>query len=77
MFTVPVGEWFKADLAGYARDMLSGERFNDRGQFDPDTVRLLLETHIQGSQNNTREIRALMAVEHWQRIFIDGDGLAA
>jgi asparagine synthase (glutamine-hydrolysing) len=77
MFTVPVGEWFKADLAGYARDMLGGERFNDRGQFDPDTVRLLLETHIQGSQNNTREIRALMAVEHWQRIFIDGDGLAA
>jgi asparagine synthase (glutamine-hydrolysing) len=73
MFTVPVGEWFKADLAGYARDILGGERFNDRGLFDPDTVRLLLETHIQGSQNNTREIRALMAVEHWQRIFIDGE----
>lgn len=75
MFTVPVGEWFKADLAGYARDILGGDRFNDRGQFDPDTVRLLLEAHIQGSQNNTREIRALMAVEHWQRIFIDGDGI--
>lgn len=74
MFTVPVGEWFKADLASYARDILGGERFNDRGLFDPDTVRLLLEAHIQGSQNNTREIRALMAVEHWQRIFIDGDG---
>lgn len=71
MFTVPVGEWLKQDLAGHARDMLLTDRFNDRGLFQPDTVHVLLESHIQGSRNNTREVRALMALEHWHRLFID------
>lgn len=73
MFTVPVGEWLKQDLAGHAREMLLSDQFNDRGLFQPDTVRLLLESHIQGSRNNTREVRALMALEHWHRLFIDAD----
>ncbi|ANK80437.1 MAG: asparagine synthase (glutamine-hydrolyzing) [Rhizobiales bacterium NRL2] len=73
MFTVPVGEWFRTELAAYAREMLRGERFHDRRLFDRDGVELMLENHIQGSQNNTREIRALLALEHWHRIFIDGE----
>lgn len=76
MFTVPVGEWFRSELSGYAREMLGSERFRDRRLFDPDAVNLLLETHIQGARNNTREIRALLAMEHWHRIFIDGDAPA-
>lgn len=73
MFTVPIGEWLKADLAGYARDMLRSDRFHDRRLFDPSSVERLLETHIQGARNNTRELRALMAIEHWHRVFIDGE----
>ena len=73
LITVPVGEWLKQDLAGHAREMLLSDQFNDRGLFQPDTVRLLLESHIQGSRNNTREVRALMALEHWHRLFIDAE----
>lgn len=76
MFTVPIGEWLRTDLVAHARDLLLGERFADRGLFRPDTVRNLLEGHIQGSRNNTREVRALMALEHWHRLFIDGEALA-
>jgi asparagine synthase (glutamine-hydrolysing) len=46
----------------------------ERGLFRPETVRTLIEDHRAGRANRTRELRALIAVELWARIFLDGDG---
>lgn len=69
MFTVPVGEWFRSELREYCRQMLGKESFGRRTGLFSDEVSALLENHIQGSQNNTREVRALLALEHWARAF--------
>lgn len=71
MFTVPVGEWFKTDLADMCHDLLLTSRTTARGIFDYDYVRELLDDHCSGHANNTREIRALMAIEIWFREFMD------
>jgi len=71
MFTVPVGEWFKKELADVCYDHLLSDRAIERNLFDTAYVDRLLKTHIDGSKNNTREIRALMAVEIWFREFVD------
>lgn len=71
MFTVPVGEWFRGELAAFAREMLSSERFIGRGIFDPRAVDGLIRRHQSGEANYTREIRALIALELWARIFLD------
>ena len=71
MFTVPIGEWFKTDLADMCRDLLLSVRAVERGMFNYEHVRQLLENHCSGIDNNTREIRALMAIEIWFREFID------
>lgn len=71
MFTVPVGEWFKTDLADMCHDLLLSERAQARQVFDYGYVRELFEKHCAGIENNTREIRALMAVEIWFREFLD------
>lgn len=71
MFTVPVGDWFKTTLKDTCRDLLLSPKTVERGFFNYDYVKHLLESHCDGSENNTREIRALMAVEYWCREFLD------
>ncbi|MEQ6341931.1 MAG: asparagine synthase (glutamine-hydrolyzing) [Gammaproteobacteria bacterium] len=71
MFTVPVGEWFKNELAEYCHDLLLSQRSVDRKIFDAECVHSMLVSHQNGSANFTREIRALLAVEIWHRIFMD------
>jgi asparagine synthase (glutamine-hydrolysing) len=71
MFTVPVGDWFKTDLAGMCEDLLLSSKTQERGLLNYDYVKTLLNDHQSGDKNNTREIRALMALEIWFRKFID------
>ena len=75
MFTVPVGEWFKTELSELCDDLLLSEKTKARRLFDYEYVRKILEEHCSGKENNTREIRALMAVETWFRIFMDETNL--
>lgn len=69
MFTVPVGGWFRNELREYCREMLGEDSFGRRTGLFSDEVSVILENHIQGSQNNTREVRALLAIEHWAKAF--------
>lgn len=71
MFTVPVGEWFKKELAEMCEDLLLSGKALSRGIFCESYVRRLYREHCEGIENNTREIRALMAIELWFREFMD------
>ena len=73
MFTVPIGEWFKTHLAPMLREMLLSERAVARGMFDREAVSEMVEAHISGVHNHTRSLRALVALELWHRIFVDGE----
>lgn len=73
MFTVPIGEWFKGRLSPLLRDMLLGNRAGSRGLFELSAVARLIDQHVAGTHNHTRALRALLALEIWQRIFVDGE----
>ena len=73
MFTVPVGDWFRTSLAGYCRDMLLDGRLGARGIVDPAFVAEMLAAHLSGTANYTRQLRALISLELWFRLFIDQD----
>jgi len=68
---VPVGEWFKNELAEFSRELLTSPRFVERGLFNPEYVSSMLNQHQNGEGNFTRELRALISIEMWSRIFID------
>lgn len=61
MFTVPVGEWFKTTKADYCRENMPV------GVFDQRAMARMNEAHISGEENRTRELRALIALSHWQK----------
>ena len=71
MFTVPIGEWFREQLTLYCNEMLLSEDSKIRSLFREDFVTKLISTHIDGKENNTREIRALISIELWLRNFFE------
>jgi asparagine synthase (glutamine-hydrolysing) len=73
MFTVPVGEWFRQTLEGYCRKTLLDGRLEARGIVNCETVERMIDTHIAGTENYTRQIRALISLEIWFRLFVDKD----
>ena len=73
MFTVPVGEWFRQKLAGYCREMLLDGRLGARGLVAESAVHDMLNAHLSGVANHTRQLRALISLEIWFRLFVDRD----
>ena len=73
MFTVPVGEWFREKLEGFTQTVLFDGRFASRGIIDVQIAENMVEQHIAGTANYTRQIRAMISLELWFRIFIDHD----
>lgn len=71
MFTVPIGEWFKTALREWSYQFLLDERTLGRGIFRPEAVRAILDDHNAERANHTRLIRSLIALELWQRTFLD------
>ncbi|QQB36584.1 asparagine synthase (glutamine-hydrolyzing) [Achromobacter deleyi] len=74
MFTVPVGDWFRNELADFCRDHLVGEKSNLPALFKPERLGSMLDDHISGSHNYTREIRALIAQNLWEEVFLRNTG---
>jgi asparagine synthase (glutamine-hydrolysing) len=64
MFTVPVGEWFRAQSLDWLRRALASSELV--GQlFQPHVVDGMVEQHRDGKANFTRELRALAALALW------------
>lgn len=70
-FGVPVGRWFRKDLALYAREILLDPAAQARGLFRPGAVEALLDEHIGGRRNHGQRIWLLLTLEWWFRLFID------
>ena len=71
MFTVPVGEWFKGKLQSYIKDKLLSSRFENRQLFQPKLIENMINNHVSGQNNYTRELRALLNLEIWFSKFVD------
>lgn len=64
MFTVPVGDWFRGRLKAYCRGHI--ESLAQKSDlFEANELRRLLDDHISQRHNNTRELRSLIAIDHW------------
>ena len=64
MFTVPVGEWFRAGSYDWLARTVQGSELV-QSAFRPGVVQAMLERHRDGSANFTRELRALAALALW------------
>lgn len=70
-FGRPVSRWLRGSLKPLMEDLLSAERLRQRGYFNPDAVRALVDAHMQQRADHSEHIMALMTFELWHRIYID------
>ena len=69
-FGVPIDVWLRTDMRDSAYDTLLDGTARDRGLFDPEVVREILDAHSSG-QNWAGRIWALLMLELWFRMWID------
>ncbi|HXC28022.1 MAG TPA: asparagine synthase (glutamine-hydrolyzing), partial [Stellaceae bacterium] len=71
-FGMPIDEWLRAELKPLAYDTLLSQPARERGVMRPDYVRGLLDEHCSGRRNHHTRLWALLMLELWFRMWIDG-----
>jgi asparagine synthase (glutamine-hydrolysing) len=71
-FGAPVGSWLRRELKPLVHDLLSEEHVRRRGLMHWPAVANILKTHQEQRGDQTDHIFALIALEIWCRIYLDG-----
>lgn len=72
-FPVPVGAWLRQDWSLLLQEYVVGPRTLARQQFSETGLRQLVAEHVSGARNHAERLWALITLEIWQRIFLDGE----
>lgn len=70
-FSVPIGEWLRADLRPLLHDVLLDRRTLERGYFRADRVRAMISRHEAGADSESKPLWAMFMLELWHREFVD------
>jgi asparagine synthase (glutamine-hydrolysing) len=71
-FGVPLDQWFRHELKGFAGEFLLDRRTLDRGYFRPEAISALLDEHQQGRFNHGYRLWSLLILELWFRQWANG-----
>lgn len=75
-FGAPMGAWLREELAPVLRDVLSREAVTRRGLLDPEGVERTIREHEQQKADRTDHLLALINLEIWCRLYLDGESAA-
>jgi asparagine synthase (glutamine-hydrolysing) len=71
-FGAPMGSWLRKDLSFLVRETLSDTQVRKRGIFNPAVVAEIISAHESQRKDHTDHLMALISLELWSRIFLDG-----
>jgi asparagine synthase (glutamine-hydrolysing) len=64
-FSIPVAAWLRGDLEPFAREVLSPEAIERQGCLRPEAVTQVLDRHVSGKEDLSRQIWGLLAFTLW------------
>jgi asparagine synthase (glutamine-hydrolysing) len=70
-FGVPVGKWMRGELRSWVEDLLLSPRALKRGYFQPEALRQFVWAHLDGRQDQSFQLWALLWLELWHQEFVD------
>jgi asparagine synthase (glutamine-hydrolysing) len=65
-FSIPAAAWLRGELEPFAREVLAPERLSAQGWLDPAVVGRVLDTHVGGREDLSRQLWGLMSLSLWQ-----------
>jgi asparagine synthase (glutamine-hydrolysing) len=64
-FSIPAAAWLRGELVAFAREALSAERVRRQGFFEPEAVQRVLEAHVAGREDYSRQLWGLISFSLW------------
>src|SRR5262245_26834301 len=64
-FSIPAAAWLKGELEPFARETLAPDVLRRQGFFQPEPVRRLLDDHVAGREDLSRQLWGLLAFTLW------------
>jgi asparagine synthase (glutamine-hydrolysing) len=65
-FSIPAAAWLRGPLVPFAREVLSPEAVRRQGYFRPEAVTRLLDDHVAGREDLSRQLWGLLTFTLWQ-----------
>jgi asparagine synthase (glutamine-hydrolysing) len=70
-FSIPAAAWLRGELEPFARETLSAETVRRQGFFEPAVVEGLLEDHVAGREDLSRQLWGLLAFTLWHERHVE------
>ena len=68
-FSIPIKQWMKRELRPMMEEYLSERRLRDSGEFQPGYIQRLMQEHLDGRENHSHRLWALMMYQMWRERF--------
>jgi asparagine synthase (glutamine-hydrolysing) len=76
-FSIPAATWLRGDLEPFARTVLSVDNIRRQGFFRPEAVTRVLDDHVRGREDLSRQLWGLLAFTLWHEQAARTSSLAA
>jgi asparagine synthase (glutamine-hydrolysing) len=64
-FSIPAAAWLRGELEPFARETLAADTLRRQGFFDPAVVTRLIDDHVAGREDRSRQLWGLLAFTLW------------
>jgi asparagine synthase (glutamine-hydrolysing) len=70
-FSIPAAAWLRGELEPFARETLSRETLQRQGYFHAEVVTRLLDDHVAGREDRSRQLWGLLAFTLWHERHVE------
>jgi asparagine synthase (glutamine-hydrolysing) len=70
-FSIPAAAWLRGELEPFARETLSAETVRRQGFFRPEAVTALIDRHVVGREDLSRQLWGLLAFTLWHERHVE------
>jgi asparagine synthase (glutamine-hydrolysing) len=70
-FSIPAAAWLRGELEPFARAMLAPDRVRAQGFFRPEAVTRVLDDHVAGTEDLSRQLWGLLAFTLWHEQHVE------
>jgi asparagine synthase (glutamine-hydrolysing) len=70
-FSIPAAAWLRGELEAFARETLSADVLRRQGFFRPEVVGRLLDDHVAGREDRSRQLWGLLAFTLWHERHVE------